>query len=146
MTVDEVIAEMERAWNAADGTAWAANFAEDADYIDALGRLQKGREVIGREHQKIFDTIYRGSTLKIRVTASKPLGDGIQLVHAATKLRVPAGPRAGEWEGVQTKIFRDGQIVAFHNTGKWDIAEFTQRDEELARLSPLDWGQDDARG
>ena len=72
MTVDQVITELERAWNAGDGAAWAANFAEDADFVDVVGRVQQGRDVIASEHQKIFDTIYRGSQIVIRTVASRP--------------------------------------------------------------------------
>src|SRR5438309_11754190 len=76
MIVDEVIAELARAWNAGDGAAWAASFAEDAEFVDVLGRVQRGREVIGAEHQKLFDTIYRDSWLEYWQVDNRPLGDG----------------------------------------------------------------------
>ncbi|WP_216212170.1 SgcJ/EcaC family oxidoreductase [Amycolatopsis aidingensis] len=139
MTVARIIAELARAWNAGDGTAWAANFAEDADFVDVVGRVQHGREVIGREHQKIFDTIYRGSRLEIRELGSRPLAEGIRLVHTGSTLEVPAGPRAGSWRAIQTKIIRNGEILAFHNTGRDSLAAFTNEDEELSRRDPLDW-------
>ncbi|MFG3119530.1 SgcJ/EcaC family oxidoreductase [Streptomyces sp. NPDC048197] len=34
---------MTRAWNTGDGAAWAAYFAEDADFVDVVGRVQRGR-------------------------------------------------------------------------------------------------------
>ncbi|MEV8634863.1 SgcJ/EcaC family oxidoreductase [Streptosporangium sp. NPDC051023] len=139
LTVDEIITEMQRTWNAGDGTGWAANFAEDAEFVDVVGRVQHGREVIAREHQKIFDTIYRGSRLEIRLVAVRPIGDGVLLVRTTTTLRVPSGPRAGDTHAIQTKIIRNGQILAFHNTIRSDIADFAQRDDDLARLSPLGW-------
>jgi uncharacterized protein (TIGR02246 family) len=143
MTVDEVITEMARAWTAGDGAAWAASFAEDADFVDAVGRVQRGREVIATEHQKIFDTIYRGSTLEIWQVDSRPLGEDLLLVHTASKLRVPGGPRAGEWHGIQTKVFHKGQILAFHNTGRVDLADFASEDEDLASRSPQEWRRAD---
>ncbi|QUG99740.1 SgcJ/EcaC family oxidoreductase [Saccharopolyspora erythraea] len=139
--VDEVLTEMARAWNAGDGTAWAANFAEDADFVDVVGRVQRGRDVIAAEHQKIFDTIYRGSHLEIWQVDSRPLDDRTLLVHTASTLRVPAGPRAGEWHGIQTKVFRDGEILAFHNTGRADLADFAHHDEALADRTPQEWGR-----
>ncbi len=139
MTVEEIITELERAWNAGDGAAWAANFAEDADFVDVVGRIQRGRAVIARESQNIFDTIYRGSTLKISLVSSRPIGDGLELAHTTTVLQIPAGPKAGEGRAVQTKLVRDGKIVAFHNTILTDIAAFARHDEDLAARSPQEW-------
>ncbi|WP_037304147.1 SgcJ/EcaC family oxidoreductase [Amycolatopsis orientalis] len=139
MTTEEIITELERAWNAGDGPAWAACFAEDADFVDVLGRIQRGRATIARESQNIFDTIYRGSRLEIRQVSSRPLGGGFDLVHTATRLSIPAGPLAGEARAVQTKLVRDGEIVAFHNTIRGDIAEFADHDAELAARSPQEW-------
>ncbi|GAB3507446.1 SgcJ/EcaC family oxidoreductase [Amycolatopsis cihanbeyliensis] len=139
MTVARIIAELARAWNAGDGAAWAANFAEDADFVDVVGRVQHGREVIGREHQKIFDTIYRGSRLEIHELNSRGLAGDVLLVHTVSALEVPSGPRAGNWRAIQTKIIRDGEILAFHNTGRDSLAGFTNQDEDLAQLDPLDW-------
>ncbi|MEU3602634.1 SgcJ/EcaC family oxidoreductase [Streptomyces sp. NPDC006798] len=140
MTVDEVMAELEQSWNTADGAAWAAHFEEDADYVDALGRIQKGRAVIAAEHQKILDTVYRDSRLRMRRLTGRTIGGGLELVHSATELEVPAGPRAGRWHSVQTQLFRAGRILAFHNTMRTDVADFCGRDEDFARLSPLQWG------
>ena len=116
MTVDEIITELERAWNAADGDACAAQFAEDAEFVDVLGRVHQGRPTIAAEHQKILDTIYRGSRIEIRPVHRRPLAGGWELVRTESTLRVPAGPRAGETRAVQTTLLRDGRIHAFHNT------------------------------
>ncbi|TLS46009.1 SgcJ/EcaC family oxidoreductase [Streptomyces montanus] len=144
MTVDEIIAEMTRAWNAGDGAAWAANFAEDADFVDVVGRVQRGRQVIAAEHQKIFDTIYKDSRLEIRRMDCRPISDDVLLIHTSSTLQVPDGPRAGEWHAIQTKIVRHGQILSFHNTGRTSLADFTARDEDLGRLSPQDWHRTDS--
>lgn len=52
MTVEEIIIELERAWNAGDGVRWAASFSEDADFVDVVGRRQHDREMIAKEHQR----------------------------------------------------------------------------------------------
>jgi uncharacterized protein (TIGR02246 family) len=139
MNPEATVAELARAWNAGDGAAWAASFAPDADFVDAVGRIQRGREVIAAEHQKLFDTIYRGSTLDYRLTGTRALPGGLLLAHTASTLRVPAGPREGEWRAVQTKLFQDGQIIAFHNTMVVELAELAAHDEELGRRAPQDW-------
>ena len=128
LTVEELIIELQRAWNAGD-----------ADFVDVLGRVQKGREVIEAEHQKIFATIYRGSRLEIRLVAVRAISDEVLLVHTTSTLRVPAGPRAGDTHAAQTKIVKNGRITAFHNTVRTAMIDFAKRDRELADLSPLEW-------
>ncbi|MFC3451705.1 SgcJ/EcaC family oxidoreductase [Amycolatopsis speibonae] len=139
MTTEETITALERAWNAGDGEAWAANFAEDVDFVDVVGRIQRGRATIARESQKIFDTIYRGSTLRIRQVSSRPLGGGFDLVHTETVMSIPAGPLAGEQRAVQTMLVQDERVVAFHNTIRGDIAAFTGHDADFAARSPQGW-------
>jgi len=140
MTVDEVVSELERAWNSGDGDAWAARFAEDAEFVDVVGRVQQGRAVIAAEHQKIFDTIYRGSRIEIRAVSRRPVGAAL-VVRTESTLDVPAGPRAGTTRAIQTKVFRDGEIVSFHNTVRIDGAAFAGHDEELAARRPLGWDE-----
>ncbi len=130
---------MAHAWNAGDGAAWAAHFAQDADFVDVVGRIQHGRAVIAEEHQKIFDTIYRGSRLTIEYVNSRQLTDGLLLLHTTSTLSVPEGPRAGVWHAIQTKVVRDGEILAFHNGMRMDLADFTHEDEELADRAPREW-------
>jgi uncharacterized protein (TIGR02246 family) len=142
MTIEQVLDGMVRAWNAGDGTGWAAHFTPDATFVDVVGRVQRGQAVIAREHQNIFDTIYRGSTLAIEQVGSQDLGGGLRLVHTATVLSVPAGPRAGEARAVQTNLFREDRILAFHNTMKVDGAAFAGHDEELAARRPQGWSGD----
>jgi uncharacterized protein (TIGR02246 family) len=139
MTVEEIIIELERAWNAGDGVRWAASFSEDADFVDVVGRRQHGREMIAKEHQKIFDTIYKESRVEFRQVASRPVGDDVLLLHTTSTLRVPTGPRAGDTHAIQTMILQNGQILAFHNTIQTELAGFAARDEDLAELSPLEW-------
>ena len=139
MTVEEIIIELERAWNAGDGTAWSANFSEDADFVDVVGRMQRGRDMIASEHQKIFDTIYQGSQVKFRQLARHVVADEVLVLHTTSTLRVPTGPRAGDTHSIQTMILRNGQILAFHNTIQTDLERFAARDEDLASKSPAGW-------
>ncbi len=94
--------------------------------------------MIAAEHQKIFDTIYRGSRIEIRAVCRRPVGDAL-VVRTGSTLDVPAGPRAGTTRAVQTKVFRAGEIVSFHNTVRIDGAAFAGYDEELAARRPLGW-------
>lgn len=135
----DVVTRMQRAWNTGNGEEWAAGFAADADFVDALGRIQRGREVIGLEHQKLFDTIYRDSTVEMSILDERRVRDGITVVRLASTLRVPAGPRQGEWPAVITLVIDGGEIVAFHNTMRTEVTAFAEGDTDFADRSPLDW-------
>ena len=63
-----------RAWCRGDGTAYAASFAEEADYLALDGLWSRGRREIGAALQGRFDTWLKGSCPLARVTHAKFLG------------------------------------------------------------------------
>ncbi|ONI79725.1 DUF4440 domain-containing protein [Actinosynnema sp. ALI-1.44] len=128
MTLDGIFEELTRAWNAGDGDALAARFAEDTDFVDVLGRLHRGRAAVAASTRQILDTIYRGSRVEFRVLSSRVVGPDLVLVHSTSSLQVPAGPRAGETKSTQTTLVSGGLIVAFHNTIQMPVPEFAGRD------------------
>ncbi len=119
-TAENVTTRLQDAWNAADGAAFAAPFASDADLVNVRGDMHSGRDAIAAGHQQIFDTIYAGSTLRYTVRQARELDDGVILVHIDALLSVPAGPLAGEIPALASLVLvRDGdeyRIAAFHNT------------------------------
>lgn len=119
-TAEPVVKRLEDAWNAADGEAFAAPFAPDADFVNVRGELHTGRAAIAAGHQQIFDTIYAGSAVRYAVRQARELDDRAMLVHVDATLTVPAGPLAGEIAALASLVLvRDGdghQIAAFHNT------------------------------
>ena len=117
--VETVIASLQEAWNAADGAAFGASFAPDADFVTIRGELHSA-EAIGVGHQQIFDPIYAGSTVQYTVLKARELDDRVILAHVRGKLSVPAGPMAGEADALASVVLihdgHDHQITAFHNT------------------------------
>jgi uncharacterized protein (TIGR02246 family) len=117
-----IVAQLERAWNTGDGDAFAAPFAEDADFVTVRGEFYRARASIAQGHRLIFSTIYKGSTNQIEPLRARAIGDGLILAHARARLSVPAGPLAGEHRAVMSMILsrRDGswEIQSFHNTFK----------------------------
>src|SRR5215510_7522937 len=94
--VSDIVSELERAWNAADGAAFARPFAEDADFVNIRGDHFRTREVIAKGHQSIFDTIYKGSVVRYQPMDVRSISEGVLLAHARSTLKAPAGPLAGE--------------------------------------------------
>lgn len=113
-------AALERAWNTADGEAFAAPFTADADFVDTRGVVHRTRAVIARGHQGIFATIYKGSKIHYEVLDARLIAPGCLLAHVRGTLNAPSGPLAGEHTAVLTlvSLLTGGawQITAFHNT------------------------------
>ncbi len=114
------LAQLEAAWNAADGRAFAAPFAEDADFVDIRGDRHRGREAIARGHQAILDTVYRGSRIAYALVQARALTPEVVLVHGRGDLTAPTGPLAGESSATATLVLArhgdDWRIAAFQNT------------------------------
>ena len=116
---EAVMKRLEDAWNAADGAAFGAPFAPDADFVAIRGDLHSG-EAIAAGHQQIFETIYAGSTISYTVLQARELDDRVILAHVRGTLNAPTGPLAGETDALASVILvRDGdehRIAALHNT------------------------------
>jgi uncharacterized protein (TIGR02246 family) len=118
--VSGIIAQLEKAWNAADGAGFAKPFAEDADFVNIRGDHMRTREIIGRGHQGIFDTIYKGSVVRYQVAAVREVAPTVLVAHVKSKLNAPTGPLVGEHSSLFTLVLvqqkNEWQIAAFHNT------------------------------
>ena len=113
-------ARLENAWNTADGSAFVAPFAEDADFVNVLGMHVRGRDAIAAGHDQIFRTVYAGSRVSYRVEGARLLRPDVALAHVQAALEVPGGPMAGHHEARYSMVLtRDGgewRIASFHNT------------------------------
>jgi uncharacterized protein (TIGR02246 family) len=115
-----IVATLEARWNAADGAGYGANFTEDADFVNVYGQHFTGRATIAAGHQRIFDTVYRGSINSGAVEATRALGQDLALARVAWHLRIPAGETVREAQAratlVLAKTAAGWRIAAFHNT------------------------------
>ena len=127
--VEELLRSLGAAWDAGDGDGVAAHFTPGAEFVDVLGRLQQGRDTIAREHRALFTSIYAGSTCVFREIDRRVLVVGVTLLHSASRLTVPAGPRRGDTHATQTMLVEDGLVSAFHNTVQAPMERFTGEDE-----------------
>jgi uncharacterized protein (TIGR02246 family) len=118
--VGAIVANLEAAWNTADGAAFAESFTDDAEFVNIFAMHITGRDEIAKAHQMIFDSVYGGSRNHFSVAKVRRLSDEMMLAHIKTELHVPHGPMAGELKVLATAVLvRDGsdwKIVSFHNT------------------------------
>jgi len=118
--VERIVNQLEAAWNGMDGSAFAAPFAGDADFVTIRGEHFRGRSAIGAGHTAIFRTIYAGSTVRFTVESARLLRPDVGLLHVRSVLNAPSGPLAGEHSAcfsmVLTKERGSWEIAGFHNT------------------------------
>jgi uncharacterized protein (TIGR02246 family) len=118
--VADVVNELEKAWNASDGVAFARPFAEDADFVNIRGEHHRTREAIAKGHQAIFDSVYKGSVVRLQVVGVRTLAPTVLLGHVKSNLKAPTGPLAGEHGALFSLVLVRHQdtwrIAAFHNT------------------------------
>ena len=113
----EMAGRLEAAWNAADATAWAAEFAADADFIHVLGSHFTGREAIAEGHRTIFSTIYQGSSYALEVEKIRLLAPDVAVVFTQSKLRLANGVVAQSRPTlIATRRGNRWEIVSLQNT------------------------------
>ena len=103
-----------------DGSAFAAPFAAEADFVNIRGEHARGQAAIAAAHTAIFQTIYAGSTNRYTVEDARLLRPEVALVRVHAVLDAPQGPLAGRhgarFSLVLTKEGGEWEIAAFHNT------------------------------
>ncbi len=116
----EIIGQLERAWNSADGQAFGVPFTEDADFVNIRGDHFHTQRVIVQAHHYIFDALYKDSVSRIELMQARSIDDKVIIAHAKATVNTPTGPLAGEGKAVATLVIVNTEsgwrIAAFHNT------------------------------
>jgi len=110
------------AWNRHDAHAFAAVFADDADFTNVRGQSASGRKEIERFHEPVFATVFKDShqehtEIKIRYIRSDVAA--VDVIWKMTGVTDPQGnprpPRHGLLNFVMTKSDNQWLIVVMHN-------------------------------
>jgi uncharacterized protein (TIGR02246 family) len=112
------VKQMEDGWNTKSGALFAKAFAEDADYVVINGNYIKGRTVIESQHQRIFDTIFKDTTLSLAVETIRFLRPDVAVVHVKGRRDSPNQElnQGALITMVMTKEKTGWTIAAFQNT------------------------------
>ncbi len=141
MTTDEraiqdILKQIEIAWNSYDSVSIAALFAEDANFIHIFGGQLDGRTAIEAAHRVIFNTIYRGSHASFMLQSVRFVRPDVAVVFARAHVKFKEGNEMREIETRPTLIVvkeqAKWQIVAFQNT---KISEVPTEAQAAARLA-----------
>jgi uncharacterized protein (TIGR02246 family) len=112
------VKQMVTGWNTKNGSNYAQVFAEDADFVVINGMYVKGRAEIEKSHQRIFDTIFKDTTVSLDVKQIRFLKPDVVVVHVTGRRD---GPTDDLKQGaiitmVMTKEKQGWKVVAFQNT------------------------------
>jgi uncharacterized protein (TIGR02246 family) len=84
--VDTVVSAVVEAWNRHDMKALAAQFTEDADFVNVVGMHFRGRPQIEAVHIDLHRTIFKNSFLRAVNTTVRPLNDQATMAHVAWEM------------------------------------------------------------
>jgi uncharacterized protein (TIGR02246 family) len=115
--IRENVKQMESGWNTKSGAAYAKPFTEDADFVVINGMHIQGHEAIEKNHQRIFDTIFKNTTVSLTVKQIRFLRPDVAVVHVSGHRDAPEAER---------KLVMDATMVLVMTKegGQWKIASF----------------------
>jgi uncharacterized protein (TIGR02246 family) len=115
-----ILERLQQAWNAGDGMGFAGPFAQDADFVEIRGGHHHGAIAVGRGHEAIFSTIYKGSTVDLQLETARSVGPGVVVALVRSTLDAPSGPMQGVNQARMTMVIVEEDdrwaITHFHNT------------------------------
>lgn len=137
--VRRVFTGLTEAWRNADGEAWGAHFADDADFTVWFGLELKGRQAISSGHQYIFDGVYANTAFELEIRQLRELGSDVVVAHL-NGFVVKAGEVRSEKPdavpvAVLQRIHGEWKIVTFHNTA--NVVEEIGESIPLERLRQI---------
>lgn len=136
VAIQDILKQLETAWNAYDSVGFAASFAEDANFIQIFGGQLDGRAAIEGAHRHIFNTIYKGSHASFPLRSIRFVRPDVAIVFARAQVNFHEGTEAREIETRPTLIVAKQKagwhIVAFQNT---KISEVPIAAQAAARLA-----------
>jgi uncharacterized protein (TIGR02246 family) len=127
--VQLLLQDMGQAWARGDAAAYAALLTEDSDYVVFDGTWLRGRAANVDQHQRLFDTILRGSRLVGEVEKIAFLGPDAALVHSVGAVIWP-------WQREPSPKARSRQtLVVVRQGGRWLARAF--HNTRVRPLPPL---------
>ena len=125
--IRNIVKDEVTAWDQGDAVAYSRHFAAEGTFTNILGAFYKGHDAFVKEHDHIFKTIFRGSTLQQDIVSLQFADSDVAVVEVLTAVTGAKLPSARS-DTVDTKgrlrtrllqvmVRRGGtwKIVAYHN-------------------------------
>ena len=118
-------------WNSHDMAMYAAQFAEDADFVNVLGMHWQGRAAIEQTHVELHRKIFRNSSLTMLNCTLRSIAPTVVLAHIHWEMTghetPPFAPFTPVRRGLITAVFVERE-------GRWSIAAAQNADIISASL------------
>ena len=135
--IRKIIQDEISTWNKGDAVGYSKNFARDGTFTNIRGQFFTGYDSFLKQHQVIFDGIFKNTTLNQRVISLEFLRPGVAVVQTVTTVsgatQAPAGVARDEKGRIRTRLLqivakKDGawRIVTYHNTDVKPGIPFTE--------------------
>jgi uncharacterized protein (TIGR02246 family) len=95
--IDGIVAKIVDAWNRHDPSAFAAAFADDAEFTNVFGMVQKGRAEIEAAHAPIFKTMFKDSHLAVVETRVRPIRPDVASADVRWIMKGARDPHGKPW-------------------------------------------------
>jgi uncharacterized protein (TIGR02246 family) len=95
--IEDLVRALEAAWNRHDAHAFAQAFAEDADFTNVFGMVQKGRAGIEAGHAPIFKTMFKDSRLTVTETRVRLVRADVAAVDVKWTMTGARDPHGNPW-------------------------------------------------
>jgi uncharacterized protein (TIGR02246 family) len=124
VSIERLVAALADAWARGDAGAYASRFAKDGTFTNFLGMFFCGSEAFRERHDAVFKTVFKGTTLTLRIEMLRFIGSDVAIVDTDAELRgltaVPAGLAAMPDGSVRTKLL----MVVVRQDGDWWISAY----------------------
>ena len=118
-----ILADEDAAWGRGDAAGFSAHVLPDVLFTNVVGMFSIGRPPFEAQHERIFATIYKGSTLSQAVAGIAFVRPDVAIVDTLARVTgfaaLPPGALAIDG-ALQTRL----EQVMVRDDGRWRIASF----------------------
>ena len=120
LQLKQLVVEMAQAWKRHDADAYAAQFTDDAEHINAYGMWWRGRTEIASSMKFVLNKIYPANPISADQVSVQSLAKDLAVVQYRWQLRSYTDPDGTRHENPQGRIT---QVVVKEPAG-WRIRYF----------------------
>jgi uncharacterized protein (TIGR02246 family) len=127
IAIRKIIQDEVAAWNRGDAAAYSRQFATDGTFTNIRGQFFTGYEAFLKQHEVIFQGIFKSTTLQQDIVSLKFIGQDVAVVDTLTSVSgmpgtAPGGTATDSKGRLRTRLLqvvarrgREWKIVAYHN-------------------------------
>jgi uncharacterized protein (TIGR02246 family) len=122
--IREIVTNEIAAWNQGDAAAYSRHFAAEGTFTNLRGQFFVGYDAFLKQHDAIFKTLFRGTTLEQEIVSLKFVTNDVAVVEVLTAVSGMKQPPPGAaWDARGRLRTRLLQVVA-RQQGGWKIVAY----------------------